>query len=419
MDIIEQTTLADLWEQDRTSDYSIDSTRLLVQETADSFKKTFEASDSDFYNSQIFKNMWSKKITYLGNKEQVNTIDKLANTLDRLQQGDLFEFDSGVSEQDTHIVFSNGSFHSDEKRSHFKKYNIWSGGWKSGTVWQAYSSLLEYVNTMPGILASRLSNSVEVLNINDYNYINRLTLTSETVLSNEASIKNYKIDPVDPILDTGIYIVRINRNTSADIKEIHHDIKKLFCNQWIYVVDYGATLKLSREILQTEGVIDNLKIIQYPNSTVEIETRDRGNQWRNVDILAYQDTETIVNGSVLLKNYSSANFVDVHHMGGNGNSSIKYNSAIYNTNVGNFIGKVQVDKKAVGTKSVMNNKNLLVDPGAKAVSKPILNINTKEIECSHGCTTSKIPEEEIYYLESLGLDKTNAKAIIANGHIQL
>ena len=35
------------------------------------------------------------------------------------------------------------------------------------------------------------------------------------------------------------------------------------------------------------------------------------------------------------------------------------------------------------------------------------------------CTTSKIPEEEIYYLESLGLDKTNAKAIIANGHIQL
>ena len=417
MDIIEQTTLADLWEQDRTSDYSIDSTRLLIQETADLFKKTFEASDGDFYSSQIFKNLWSKKITYLGSKEQVTTLDKLTNTLDKLRQGELF--DSGISEQDSHIVFSNGSFHSDEKRSQYKKYNIWSGGWKTSTVWQAYSSLIEYVNTMPGILATRLTNSVEILNVNDYNYINRLTLTSETVLSNEASINNYKIDPVDPILDTGIYIVRINKNTTADIKEIHHDTKKLFCNQWIYVVDYGAKLKLSREILQTEGVMDSLKIIQYPNSTVEIETRDRGNQWRNIDILAYQDTKTIVNGSVLLKNHSSANFVDVHHMGSNGDSSIKYNSAIYDTNIGNFIGKVQVDKKAVGTKSIMNNKNLLVDPGAKAVSKPILNINTKEIECSHGCTTSKIPEEEIYYLESLGLDKTSAKAMIANGHIQL
>ena len=79
MDIIEQTTLADLWEQDRTSDYSIDSTRLLIQETADLFKKTFEASDSDFYSSQIFKNLWTKKITYLGSKEQVTTLDKFIN----------------------------------------------------------------------------------------------------------------------------------------------------------------------------------------------------------------------------------------------------------------------------------------------------------------------------------------------------
>ena len=107
---------------------------------------------------------------------------------------------------------------------------------------------------------------------------------------------------------------------------------------------------------------------------------------------------------MLLKTNSSANFVDVHHKGGNGDSFIKYNSAIYDNNVSNFIGKVSVDKKAVGTKSIMNNKNLLVDNGAKAVSKPILNINTKEIECTHGCTTSKIPEEEIYYLESLGID---------------
>ena len=221
------------------------------------------------------------------------------------------------------------------------------------------------------------------------------------------------------MLDTGIYLVRITKNTHAEIKEIHHDNKKLFCNQWIYVVDYDAKLKLSREVLHTEGVMDSLKIIQYPGSSVEIETLDRGNQWRNVDILAYQNTKTVVNGSVMLKTDSSANFVDVNHKGGNGDSFIKYNSAIYDNNVSNFIGKVSVDKKAVGTKSIMNNKNLLVDQGAKAVSKPILNINTKEIECTHGCTTSKIPEEEIYYLESLGIDTSSAKALIANGHVQL
>jgi len=414
MDIIEQTTLSDLWEQDRTSDYSIDSTRHYVQETADIFKKQFEASDNDYYNNQIFKNLWSKKVTYLGSKEQVNTIDKIKNGV---FQGDLF--DSNNNGVDGHVIFTNGSFHNNDSKRFVREYNIWSGGWKGSTNWQAYSSLMEYVNTMPGILASRLSSSVEVLNVNDEKFLNRITLTSEATLSNEASKDNYKIDAVDPVLDTGIYIVRINKNANAEIKEIHHDVKKLFCNQWIYVVDYDAKLKLSREVLHTEGVMDSLKIIQYPGSTVEIETRDRGNQWRNVDILAYQNTKTVVNGSVLLKTNSSANFVDVHHKGGNGDSFIKYNSAIYDNNVSNFIGKVSVDKKAVGTKSIMNNNNLLVDQGAKAVSKPILSINTKEIECTHGCTTSKIPEEEIYYLESLGIDTSSAKTLIANGHVQL
>ena len=404
MDIIEQTTLSDLWELDRTSDYSIDPTRQYVQETADRFRKQFEASDNDFYNNQVFKNIWSKKVTYLGSKEQVNTIDKIKNGV---FQGDHLTLNNnGV---DGFVILLTVF-----PTTTVKILNtIFGCGWKGSTNWQAYSN----VNTMLGIIA-RLSNSVEVLNVNDEKFTN-IDNTSEAILSNEASKNNYKIDAVDPVLDTGVYIVRINKNANAEIKEIHHDVKKLFCNQWIYVVDYDAKLKLSREVLHTEGVMDSLKIIQYPGSTVEIETRDRGNQWRNVDILAYQNTKTVVNGSVLLKTNSSANFVDVHHKGGNGDSFIKYNSAIYDNNVSNFIGKVSVDKKAVGTKSIMNNKNLLVDNGAKAVSKPILNINTKEIECTHGCTTSKIPEEEIYYLESLGIDTSSAKTLIANGHVQL
>ena len=120
-----------------------------------------------------------------------------------------------------------------------------------------------------------------------------------------------------------------------------------------------------------------------------------------------------------MRNSDSANFVDVHHKGHDGSSDIKYNSAIYNNNTGNFIGTVAVEKKAVGTKSDMANKNLLVDPLSRAFSKPILHINTKEIECTHGCTTSKISEDEIYYLQSLGVDRSTAQTIIANGHIQI
>ena len=67
----------------------------------------------------------------------------------------------------------------------------------------------------------------------------------------------------------------------------------------------------------------------------------------------------------------------------------------------------------------MINKNLLMDKTSKAKSIPKLNINTKEIECTHGCTISNIDETELYYLETLGVSKSKAKRIIADGHIQI
>jgi len=73
----------------------------------------------------------------------------------------------------------------------------------------------------------------------------------------------------------------------------------------------------------------------------------------------------------------------------------------------------------VGTDSSMINKNLLMDETSKAKSIPKLNINTKEIECTHGCTISNIDEDELYYLETLGVSKNQARRLIADGHIQI
>jgi Fe-S cluster assembly scaffold protein SufB len=412
------TSLSELWEDlqgvytpDRFSD---DIAHRVVLQQADKMMLENDSSHNDIYKSAVFKKLWNKKIIYL--TENTFTEPELA-----LRQPDMFEHlnEYPQSEHDE-VVFGNGSFFS-TVGSWTRGYNIWSGS--SHTVNEAYSSILDNIEfNMPGALSSRLSNSAQVLNIDTY--VN-LTLTSDARNSNEATLQELADDhwsikaSDEPILNAGIYIVRVTKGNTAKIKEVHASGNAVFCSNWIYVVDYGATLELDRYINQTDGVIDNTHIIQYPNSKVKINTHDNGNQWRNINITAYQDTVTKLNGSTLLKDSDSANFVHVHHKGQNGDSDIKYNSAIYNDNTGNFIGTVQVEKKAVGTKSEMTNKNLLVDPLSRAFSKPVLHINTKEIECTHGCTTSKISEDELYYLQSLGVDRRTAKTIIANGHIQI
>ena len=412
MDTPNITSLAELWEQQANQPISsIDDTREFIQNESVKNISDFDSSNADIYNNSIFKNLWNKKVLW---KEQEIV------EYNEPQQGELFSLLDDAYLPDMTVVFRNGTLLSDSITRYSRNLYIWKNGYKGSKTHTAYTSLFEYVtNSMPGLLASKLSSSAQVLNIDPDGGSCKMLMTNDAFFSNKASQQEFQNNNNDTILDSGIYIVRICRGKNAYIKEIHHEQQKLFCNQWIYIVDYGSTLTLDRKVLSTSGVMDNIHIIQYPNSKLVINTYDHGTQWRNISVTAYQDTKTIINGSTLLKTSDSGNFVDVHHRGPNGDSDIKYKSAIYEKNTGNFIGQISVDKKAEGTKSFMTNKNLLVDPLAKAVSRPILRINTKEIECSHGCTTSKIRDEDLYYLETLGMDKGSAKSLIASGHIQI
>lgn len=415
MDTNKITSLSELWEQKQTAPitHTTDNTHLSVLTTANKIIADTDNSHNDMYKSAVFKKLWSKKLLHLGNEPVLTK-----GSRERYTQPDLFEhLDDYPQREYDQIVFSNGMFYS-TVGSYTRGYYIWRD---SHAVNEAYNSLVDIIHpTMPGALATRLTQSVNVLNIDSSG---DLLITSDVKNSNEATIKENEHwsvkDSDEPLLNAGVYIVRICKGNNVRIKETHTQSNTVYCNRWIYIVDYGATLELDRYVSHTDGVIDSTHVIQYPNSRIKINTHDKGNQWRNINITAYQKTVTEVNGSTQLKDSDSANFIDVHHKGYDGNSNIKYNSAIYNTNTGNFIGTVQVEKKAVGTKSKMSNKNLLVDPLSRAFSKPILHINTKEIECTHGCTTSKISEDELYYLQSLGVDRGTAKLIIANGHIQL
>jgi Fe-S cluster assembly scaffold protein SufB len=46
-----------------------------------------------------------------------------------------------------------------------------------------------------------------------------------------------------------------------------------------------------------------------------------------------------------------------------------------------------------------------------------LDIHTKEIKCQHGCTVSNVNEEHIYYLQSKGMDKSQATDLLVESFL--
>ncbi|MBI5274076.1 MAG: Fe-S cluster assembly protein SufD [Chlamydiales bacterium] len=93
-------------------------------------------------------------------------------------------------------------------------------------------------------------------------------------------------------------------------------------------------------------------------------------------------------------------------------SNQHFKSMIYDKSRSSFDGKIYVEKSALWTEAYQLNNNLLLSDHAVAFSKPNLEIFADDVKASHGCTTSQLNEEEMFYLLSRGLEKDEAMALL-------
>lgn len=77
-----------------------------------------------------------------------------------------------------------------------------------------------------------------------------------------------------------------------------------------------------------------------------------------------------------------------------------------------FNGKVFVPKAAQLTNANQLNRNLLLSPKAKVDTKPQLEITADNVKCSHGATVGQLEADEIFYLQSRGINKADARKLL-------
>lgn len=110
-------------------------------------------------------------------------------------------------------------------------------------------------------------------------------------------------------------------------------------------------------------------------------------------------------------------FTHMKHMMPQGISEQVYRGVLDKGGKSAFQGKVYVAKDAQLTNADQSNKNLLLDRGAEANSKPELLIYADDVKCSHGATVGELDGQALFYLESRGLDKNAAKALLVEAFI--
>lgn len=80
-----------------------------------------------------------------------------------------------------------------------------------------------------------------------------------------------------------------------------------------------------------------------------------------------------------------------------------------------FNGKVFVRHGAQQTDAQQTNKNLLLSNEARVDTKPQLEIFADDVKCTHGAAVGQLDEEELFYLESRGINPDLARNMLTYG----
>lgn len=80
-----------------------------------------------------------------------------------------------------------------------------------------------------------------------------------------------------------------------------------------------------------------------------------------------------------------------------------------------YVGLTRIRNGAHGADAFQTNRNLVLSEGAHADSVPNLDIQENDVRCSHASTVGPIDEEQMYYLESRGIEPGVAERLIVLG----
>jgi Fe-S cluster assembly scaffold protein SufB len=195
----------------------------------------------------------------------------------------------------------------------------------------------------------------------------------------------------------------------------------------VYVLREGSNLTINRHYKKgpaqeehSTEVIES-RIIQHPTSKLNVNATNFGNIEYLQDlyfVTSYLGAVTNFQNKYIVQDKQSVHCIaDVEHVGPEGVSNIDIKSITNDTSKFTFAGNIKVEKQAEKVDANLQNKNLQMSDTSVVVTEPKLDISTKEIKCTHGCTVSSVDPDQLYLLNARGFDKQQATDILTEAFL--
>jgi Fe-S cluster assembly protein SufD len=105
------------------------------------------------------------------------------------------------------------------------------------------------------------------------------------------------------------------------------------------------------------------------------------------------------------------------HAAPNTTSDLAFRGILRDRATAVWSGMIRVDPDAQRTDAFQENRNLLLSDGAHADAIPGLEIEANDVRCTHAATVSRVDEEQLFYLRTRGLDRSEAERLLVGGFL--
>ncbi|MGQ0795221.1 MAG: Fe-S cluster assembly protein SufD [Nitrosopumilaceae archaeon] len=126
------------------------------------------------------------------------------------------------------------------------------------------------------------------------------------------------------------------------------------------------------------------------------------------------DTEVVFGN----KNQSFDITSNLIHLAPSTTGRVLEKSVLKDTSKSLFKGMIRIEEKANHSESYLAGHSILLDKGAKSDSIPGLEIFTNDVKATHSASVAQLDNEQIFYLGSRCLDKSEAQKIIVEGFLE-
>ncbi len=222
-------------------------------------------------------------------------------------------------------------------------------------------------------------------------------------------------------------LIRVGANSSATVLETTHaPLQSTHWRNAVSVIEQGANSQLTQislglagdaRLLTDRSFVHLARDARYRSINIQL-----GGQLtrREIDVnISESGAHCDLLGLMMPR---GKQVMDTHtritHGAPHTTSNEQYQIIADDAGRGIFKGRILVAEDAQKIEAYQNSRNLLLSNTAEIDTKPELEIYADDVKCSHGATIGRLDDEALYYLQSRGISRSNARKLLITGFAQ-